>query len=125
MHLQKEYPAFWRGIASFLGLIPDLVDGVDGHEGRWVGFADVVHEPAVLLLVHDGDDLPADSTVVGAVEIIVAGAAVELVEDEPGDLVVFRGQDADLALDVDAEDEMIQHHAAEVGTQDAEHHGLL
>ena len=50
------YP-FGYPVNLLLGLVADLVDGVDGDEGFGVGLVDVVHELAVLLLEsidHDG-----------------------------------------------------------------------
>ena len=70
-----------RSLFGNLGLVADLVDGVDGQECLGVISADVIHQLAVLMLVHDGDDLLADGAVVCADGIINGGAAVEGVEE--------------------------------------------
>ena len=58
------------------GRVVDLVDGINGHKGIGIGLAHVVHQPAVLLVVHDGDDLFLDGAIVGTDAFINRGAAV-------------------------------------------------
>ena len=49
---------------------------------------------------------------------------MELLQDEIPDLVALLRYDAYPALDALVEDEMIQHDAVQVGTQNAQHHGF-
>ena len=106
------------------GLIADFVDRIDCDEGGGVGLFDVVHQFFVFLIVHDGDDFPADDVVVRADGIIQGCAAVEIVQDELCDLVHLRGEDADAALEVQTEDEVVDDHAAEIGADDADDDGF-
>ena len=113
-----------RSVFGNLGLVADLVDGIDGQECLGVILADVIHQQTVFVLVHDGDDLLADRAVVCADGVVDGCAAVEGVEDEMHQLVVLVGNDAHPALQVQAEDEVVNDHTAKVGAQDAEDNGL-
>ena len=90
--MQKKHPEI-RGLLHcplFLWLVLDFIDRVHGHKGLMVRFSDVFHELAVFLLVHDGDNLPAGLIVISTDQVVLAGAAVEIMEDEVRDLLMLR-----------------------------------
>ena len=102
-----------------------MADGINGDEGFGIGLFHVIHQAAIFLIIHDGDDFLNGLVVVCADDRIKRCAAVQFVQDELRDLFEFRGDDAHAPLDIHAEDKMIDHHTAEIRAQHAEHHGLL
>lgn len=107
-----------------LGNVADFANGINGDEGLGVCLMHVVHQLAVFLFVHDGDDLGADALVIGAHSLVEAGTAVQVMEDEIHDFIGLGRQDAHPALDIQTEDKMIHHNAAKVGTHDADYHNF-
>ena len=57
--------------------------------------------------------------------LVDRGAAVQLVDDELPQRFLFFGDDADAALLVVVENEMIQNHAVEICAEDTQNHGFL
>ena len=49
----------------------------------------------------------------------------QVMEDELTQRLTLFGDDADAAFDAVIKDEMVQHDAVEVSTEDTQHHGLL
>ena len=107
-----------------LGLIADLVDGVDRQECLGIIFADIVHQKAVLVLVNDGDHLHLGRLIISTDDLIQCCTAMQSVQNIINDVIQVFGNDANSALDIDTENEMIHDHTTEVCTQQAENDGL-
>ena len=97
------------------GLIDDFVDVVNGDERLGVGLGDKVHQQAVLILIHDRNDFDRDRIGVRALGFIQSRAAVQRIQDIVQNFLAAVRNDADAALDVAAEDKVIEHHAVQIG----------
>ena len=113
-----------RFLSGFRHII-DLIYRNDGYKGSWIGFAHIIHEMAVFLLVHNCDDLLTDSIVVCADAVVDGCAAVQLMQDILQDLIMLLGNDANTPFDVDTEDKIIHNKTAKIGTQHTEYNDLL
>ena len=109
---------------SFFGLVAYLVYRVNGNKCLGIGLFHEVHKPSVFLTVNNGDDLAAGLIIVSADDLIKRGTAVQLVQDEIGDLVELWGDNAHAALDINSENEVIDDYARKISGNNAEDHSL-
>ena len=100
---------------SALGLVVHTGYIIDGNKGLGVLAVDEVHQLLILVFVHDGNDLVVLFKVVCTNGLVHGGTAMQVVDDELPQRLLLLGNDAHPALDAVIEDEMIQHHAIEVG----------
>ncbi len=106
-------------------LIGNFVYRIDRNKRRRVGFLYIVHQLFIFLIIHNRDDFAAYDVVISTDRIVEGRAAVEVVQDELCDFLGFLGEDADAALDVQPEDEVVNDHAAEIRTDQADHDGFF
>ena len=112
------------GLHDFFRPVDDLIHIVHRDESGGVRLGDEADQLDVLLLGDNNDNLLPRLPGIGPHRLIEAGSAVQGVENEAGNLLLFLRHDAHPFFDVHAEDEVVQHDAAQVGAQDAEGHGL-
>ena len=90
-----------------LRLVLHIGDVIDRNKRLWVLAVDEGHQPLVFAFVDDGDDLVVALQIVCADGFVDRGAAVQLVDDELPQRFLFFFFDADAALLVVVENEMI------------------
>ena len=110
---------------SDLGLILHAGHIVNGNKSLGVFPVDKVHQLLIFALVHDGNDLVVLFQIVCTDGLVHGRTAVQVMEDELTQRLLFFGDDADAAFDAVIKDEMVQHDAVEVSTEDTQHHGLF
>ena len=124
-NVYSKAAAVWLPLNLFgLRLIPHIADGVDGDKGFGIHLTDVVHQLLVLVFVNDGDHLHFRRLVVSTDDLIQRCTAVQRVQNIINDIIQIFGNDANSALDIDTENEMIHDHTAKVCTQQAENDSL-
>ena len=77
-----------------------------------------------MLLVDDNDDLAAMRHIVRADNLVDGRTAVQIVKHELNDLVEPLGDHTNAALDIESENELIDHHSAEIRAEDTDHGDL-
>ena len=82
------------GERFILGHIVDLVDGDDSNKCCRIRFADIVHQLAVLLLVHNGNDFLPFRVVECANAVIDRGTAVQIVQNKMQDFIMLLRKNA-------------------------------
>ena len=109
-------------LCAGLGNIGNFVDVVNRNEGGGVGFGEETHQRGVLLLVDDDNDLLDGGVMISAGGFVDSSTAVKVGNHEVADLVQLGREDADAALDIVAEDEVVEDDAVEVSAKNAQHH---
>ena len=93
-----------------LRAINNLIYRINSDKCLPVRFHQVTHQFAVLMLVHDSNDLPVWLEIICPDGLIDGRAAMQLLDDKLPDLFLLFGQNADPPLHFGAKNEMIQHH---------------
>ena len=111
-------------LCAGLGDIGHFVDIINRHESGGILLGQEAHQRGILLLVDDHNDLLEGGVVVSTDRLIDGRTAVQVIEYKTTDLIELGGQDADAALNVVAEDEIVEDDAVEVSTEDTERNDL-
>ena len=64
----------WQAVSLFLGLVINLIDGVNRHKGFGICLFHIVHQSTVFLLIYDHIDFPAGGLIVGTDHIVETAA---------------------------------------------------
>ena len=85
----------------------------------------IIHQPLILTLIHDRNDLMVLFHVIGSDGFINRCSAVQIVDNEFPKLLFLLRDDADPAFDVVIENKMIQNDSIKIGSQNTQDQRFL
>ena len=90
---------------------------IHGNKSFRILVVHIIHQPLILTLIHDRNDLTVLFHVIGSDGFINRRSAVQIVDNKVPKLLFLLRDDADPALDVVIEDEMIQNDSVQISPQ--------
>ena len=112
-------------LSSDFGLILHTGYIIDGDKRLRVLAVDKAHQLLIFAFIHDGDDLVMLFKVICANGLVYCSAAVQIVDDKLTERLFLFCDNADAALFIIVEDEIIQNDSVKVCAKDAQNHRLF
>ena len=95
-------------------LITNLIYGVDRNECLWINFLDIVHQAAIFIFIHNGNDLAASGIVISADNLADRSTTMKIIKNEVDNFVQVLRDDTNAPFDVQTEDKLVDNNSTEV-----------